>query len=188
METVEKDPAKFHIKNRGIIYGCEKFEVGNAARVIRLTNPAPPEDEDLDDLNGLKYGIADGGHTFEVIQQTSKRAPELQKLEGWTEPFVQVHFLAVDTDALVSGEIEQVVETLKKLSLRAALALQIAFRENEEKDCEVREITQRVGCFLKERWKSTQPTQMYRSKGKALELFTADASSPEFEREFLCRL
>ncbi len=58
----------------------------------------------------------------------------------------------------------------------------IAFRENEEKDWEVREIIQRLGCFLKDRWKSTQPTQMYRSKGKALELFTADASSPEFER------
>ena len=32
METVENDPAKFHIKNRGIIYRCEKFEVDNAAR------------------------------------------------------------------------------------------------------------------------------------------------------------
>lgn len=204
METVEKDPAKFHIKNRGIIYRCEKFEVDNAARLIRLTNPAPPEDEDLDDLNGLKYGIADGGHTFEVIQQTIKRAPELQKLEGWTEPFVRVHFLAGDADALASGEIEQVVEALNTSSqvqqftideyqnkfeaLKEALTKGgfdtslIAFRENEEKDWEVREIIQRVGCFLKDRWKSTQPTQMYRSKGKALELFTADTSSPEFER------
>ena len=32
METVEKDPSKFHIKNRGIIYRCEKFEFDNAAR------------------------------------------------------------------------------------------------------------------------------------------------------------
>lgn len=200
METVEKDPTRFHIKNRGIIYRCEKFEFDNAARVIRLTNPLP--DEDLDEMSEMKYGIADGGHTFEVIQQTIKRANELQKLEGWTEPFVRVHFLA--GDALASGEIEQVVEALNTSSqvqqytideyqnkfegLKAALAKGgfdtslIAFRENEEKDWEVREIIQRVGCFLKDRWRSTQPTQMYRSKGKALELFTADASSVEFER------
>ena len=97
---------------------------------------------------------------------------------------------------MASGEIEQVVEALNTSSqvqqftideyqnkfeaLKEALTRGgfdtslIAFRENEEKDWEVREIIQRVGCFLKDRWKSTQPTQMYRSKGKALELFTAD--------------
>jgi hypothetical protein len=204
IETVENDPAKFHIKNRGIIYRCEKFEFDNAARLIRITNPALDPDENPDELDGLKYGIADGGHTFEVIRKTIERADELEKVEGWTEPFVRVHFLAGDAEALASGEIEQVVEALNTSSqvqqftideyqnkfenLKAALAKGgfdtslIAFRENEEKEWEVREIIQRIGCFLKDRWKSTQPTQMYRSKGKALELFTADASSPEFER------
>jgi hypothetical protein len=204
METVENDPAKFHIKNRGIIYRCEKFEFDQAARVIRLTNPALDPDELADEVTELKYGIADGGHTFEVIRQTIDRAGELEKREGWTEPFVRVHFLAGDAGALASGEIEQVVEALNTSSqvqqftideyqnkfenLKAALAKGgfdtslVAFRENEEKEWEVREIIQRIGCFLKDRWKSTQPTQMYRSKGKALELFTADASSQEFER------
>jgi hypothetical protein len=200
METVEKDPTRFHIKNRGIIYRCEKFEFDNSTRSLRITNPLP--EHDIDELDDLKYGIADGGHTFEVIQQTIKRSAELEKLDGWKEPFVRVHFLA--GDALAEGEIEQVVEALNTSSqvqqftideyqnkfddLKAALSKSgfdtslIAFRENEEKEWEVREIIQRLGCFLKDRWKSTQPTQMYRSKGKALELFTADASSAEFER------
>ena len=200
METVEKDPARFHIKNRGIIYRCEKFEFDNASRIIRLANPRP--DQELDELAQLKYGIADGGHTFEVVQQTIKREDELTKIEGWTEPFVRVHFLA--GEALGSGEIEQVVEALNTSSqvqqytideyqnkfdaLKEALKLGgfdtglIAFRENDEKEWEIREIIQRIGCFLKERWKNTQPTQMYRSKGKALELFTSDASGSEFER------
>ena len=39
METVETVLAKFHIKNRGIIYRCKKFEFDNAARVIRITKP-----------------------------------------------------------------------------------------------------------------------------------------------------
>jgi hypothetical protein len=200
METVENDPTKFHIKNRGIIYRCEKFEFDNASRVLRVTNPTP--DPELDQLEELKYGIADGGHTFEVIRKTIQHAPELTKREGWTEPFVRVHFLA--GDALATGEIEQVVEALNTSSqvqqytideyqnkfdaLKKALEASgfdislIAFRENEEREWEVREIIQRLGCFLKDRWKSTQPTQMYRSKGKALELFTADTSTHEFER------
>ncbi len=107
---------KFHIKNLRNHLPVREFEFDNAARVIRLTNPAPQPDDDLDELNGLKYGIADGGHTFEVIQQTVKRASELQSLPGWTEPFVRVHFLAGDADALASGEIDQVVEALNTSS------------------------------------------------------------------------
>src|SRR5437773_2929222 len=38
-KTVEDDPASFHLKNRGIIYRCEKFEYDNAKHVLRLTVP-----------------------------------------------------------------------------------------------------------------------------------------------------
>ena len=58
----------------------------------------------------------------------------------------------------------------------------IAFRENEEKDWEVREIIQRLACFLKERWKSIQPSSMYKSKGKALDLYTNDTTREEFRK------
>ncbi len=58
----------------------------------------------------------------------------------------------------------------------------IAFRENEDKEWDVREIIQRMACFLKERWKWTQPTSMYRSKGKALDLYTNDATHGEFRK------
>src|SRR5262249_23601888 len=47
----------------------------------------------------------------------------------------------------------------------------VAFRENEEKDWNVTEIVQRLACFLKERWKVTQPANMYKSKAQALALF-----------------
>ena len=138
--------------------------------VIRVTNPDVDVDENPDELDGLKYGIADGGHTFEVIRQTIERAAELEKLEGWTEPYVRVHFLAGDAEALASGEIEQVVEALNTSSqvqqftideyqnkfdnLKSALAAGgfdtslIAFRENEEKEWGVREIIQSLGMFL----------------------------------------
>ena len=203
LDTVETSPSTFHRKNRGIIYLCEKFEFDNGKHVLRVTVPNIPAHE-LDDLeNGdPKFGIADGGHTFSVIEQTVARANELSEREGWTEPFVRVHFLA--GQAFESGELEQVVEALNTSSqvqqytldeyqnkfdeLKEALKKGgfdpelIAFRENEEKDWEVREVNQRLACFLKDRWKSIQPSSMYKSKGKALDLYTSDASRDEFRK------
>ena len=59
---------------------------------------------------------------------------------------------------------------------------QIAFRENEEKEWDIREIVQRMACFLKDRWKSTQPANMYKSKGKALDLYTNESTRDEFSK------
>lgn len=205
LETVEKDPSSFHKKNRGITYLCDKFEYDNAKRRLQVTVPVPnlslPGEEIGEDEP--RFGIADGGHTYEVIRLTVDRINELKETESWSEPFVRVHFLA--GEAVVSGEIEQIVEALNTSSqvqqytldeyqnkfddLKDALAKAgfdislIAFRENEEeKEWDIREIIQRMACFLKDRWKFTQPTSMYRSKGKALDLFTNNATKPEFER------
>jgi hypothetical protein len=93
VETVETDPSTFHLKNRGIIYRCEKFEFDNAKSLLRVTVPdlSPAQFEDLE--NGdPRFGIADGGHTFEVIQQTAARKNELMEREGWTEPFCSGSF------------------------------------------------------------------------------------------------
>jgi hypothetical protein len=203
VSTVETSPSTFHLKNRGIIYTCEKFEFDNKTRILRITVPdiAPDEFEDLE--NGEpKFGIADGGHTFEVIQQTIARLNELREREGWIEPFVRVHFLA--GQAFESGELEQLVEALNTSSQVQQFTLDeyqnkfdelkdalekggfdpsvVAFRENEDKEWDVREIVQRMSCFLKERWKTTQPASMYRSKGKALDLYTNETSHEEFRK------
>jgi hypothetical protein len=205
IDTVEKNPASFHLKNRGITYLCEKFEFDNAKRTLRLTIPqiSPEELQDLE-IDEPKFGIADGGHTFEVIRQTVERANELMELEGWREPSVRVHFIA--GDAIELGQVEQVVEALNTSSqvqqytldeyqnkfdeLKDALQKTgfdtglVAFRENEEKEWDVREVVQRMACFLKDRWKNTQPASMYRSKGKALDLYTNDSTRGEFKKLF----
>ncbi len=203
VDTVENDPTSFHLKNRGIIYRCDKFEYDNAKRLLRVTIPDIPEGE-FDDLenNDPKFGIADGGHTFEVILQTITRSNELHEREGWNEPYVRVHFLAGDAKDL--GELELVVEALNTSSqvqqytldeyqnkfdeLKEALKKGgfdpslIAFRENEDKEWDIREVVQRMACFLKERWKSPQPASMYKSKGKALDLYTNESTRDEFRK------
>jgi len=202
IDTVESDPSSFHLKNRGIIYRCEKFDYDNARRSLRVTVPdISPEQLDELENDEPKFGIADGGHTFEVIQQTMARKNELLEREGWKEPFVRVHFLAGNASEV---ELEQVVEALNVSSqvqqytldeyqnkfdeLKEALKKSgfdvslIAFRENEDKEWDIREIIQRMACFLKDRWKSTQPASMYRSKGKALDLFTNETTRDEFRK------
>lgn len=203
INTVENSPSTFHRKNRGIIYVCDKFEFDNKNKVLRITVPdiSPEEFEDLE--NGEpKFGIADGGHTFEVIQQTVARINELREREGWIEPFVRVHFLA--GQGFESGELEQLVEALNTSSQVQQFTLDeyqnkfdelkdalqrggfdpsvVAFRENEDKEWDVRDIVQRLACFLKERWKTTQPASMYRSKGKALDLYTNEITHDEFKK------
>jgi len=203
-ETVETDPTSFHLKNRGIIYRCEKFEYDNARRVLRLTVPDIPP-EDLEDLENdePRFGVADGGHTFRVINETVARLNELKEKDGWTEPFVRVHFLA--GEAIESGLLEQLVAALNTSSqvqqytldeyrnefdeLKDALRSGgfdldlIAFTENEdEKEWDVREIIQRMACFLKDRWKQVQPTSMYKSKGKALDLYATEGTRVEFRK------
>ena len=206
LTTVEDDPASFHKKNRGITYLCEKFEFDNAKKRLLVSVPIMDETSNSNgsesDEDELLFGIADGGHTFEVIRQTMDRINELKEREGWIEPFVRVHFLA--GESVFSTEVEEIVEALNTSSqvqqytmdeyqskfdeLKKALSDAgfdtnlIAFRENEEKEWDIREIIQRMACFLKDRWKFTQPTSMYRSKGKALDLFTNDITQPEFEK------
>jgi hypothetical protein len=128
--------------------------------------------------------------------------PEFQEKDGWSIPYVRIHFIggtrsftttdeqiveALNTSAQVqqftldeyAGKFEELKESLAKSGLDINL---IAFRENEEKEWKVLEIIQRMACFLKERWQLTQPASMYKSKGKALELYINDNSRLEFRR------
>lgn len=203
LETVEMDPASFHLKNRGIIYRCEKFEYNQNRKILRVVTPfaTPEDDEEIDRLEP-RYGVADGGHTFSIIRETLNRMNELKEKDGWVEPYVRVHFLG--GDEFQSGQLEQLVEALNTSSqvqtftldeyrnefdeLKEALKTahfdlsQVAFTENEERPWDIREIIQRMSCFLKERWQYVQPTNMYKSRGKALDAYTTPEGRTEFRK------
>jgi len=201
-ETVEKSPESFHVRNRGITYLCERFQVDNNKKTLTVTVPVDSSRGTSDD-DELKFGIADGGHTFGVIGDTMQQAAELKaQNEDWSEPFVRVHFIAGYRNG--DTPIEQVVEALNTSSQVKQVSLDeyankfdelkkaltddgfdiglVSFRENEDKEWSVEEIIQRMACFLKERWTETHPASMYKSKSKALELFTNDNTRVEFRK------
>ena len=77
------------------------------------------------------------------------------------------------------GEFDELKAALKESGFDPSL---IAFRENENKDWHVVEIIQRLACFLKDRWIEVHPTNMYKSKTKALALYINGQTREEFRR------
>jgi hypothetical protein len=204
VETVEETPQTFHIKNRGITYLCDRFSFDNSQRKLTISVPRVVEGSpDLEEFEP-RFGIADGGHTFEVIKRTVEKVADYKKLDDWSEPFVRIHFVGTEGDDL--DDIDKVVEALntslqvqqytldeyqnKFEELKEALRKAnfdvdlIAFRENEDREWHVIEIIQRLACFLKDRWQLTQPASMYKSKTKALESYKDDATRGEFRKLF----
>lgn len=201
MESVEEAPELFHVKNRGITYICEKFHYDNQSRKLTITIPNVAKSK-LDDPDPSQlFGIADGGHTFKVIEEVVADIDQYKQDEDWIEPFVRVHFMASQNQSdLPMDDVVEALNTsiqvkrftleeyrgkfdpLKEALIETKFDIsQVAFRENEEKPWHVLEIVQRLACFLKDRWKIIPPSSMYRSKEKALQLFINDEVG-EFEK------
>lgn len=197
LETVEFSPQTFHLKNRGITYICSDIKYDEKNGNVTVTIPSKEDDNE-------RFGIADGGHTFEVVHQTirDERDKRFEAMTRWVMPHVRVHFLATTNHE----DIEPIVEALntslqvqqytldeyqnKFEALKVALERNgfdpglVAWRENEDKEWHVIEIIQRLACFLKDRWVGEQPISMYKSKGKALKLFTNEDTRDEFRQLF----
>src|SRR5206468_6011925 len=65
INTVEFNPGMFQIMNRGITYICSNADYDEQTGKLVVTIPDSSELRRQSDGNVLRYGIADGGHTFE---------------------------------------------------------------------------------------------------------------------------
>lgn len=203
LDSVDKNPRAFHIKNRGITFICDAFELTQTPSGNRQLNITLSDDNDGDYLDqeitdARKVGIADGGHTFAVIANTVLRLDDLKKNEDWTEPYVRVRFITTSRAAFVvpeemvealntstqvkehtMDEYRNEFQPLKEIFTKAGFNIaHIAFRENDKGEWDIRDILQRLGCFLKD--KQTLGPQMYRSKQKALKLYIDPKTREDF--------
>lgn len=185
LNTIKDSPQRFHRQNLGITYLCERVGLDRTKSELQLVIPENPK--------RARFGVVNGGHTLEAIQRAVEENKDVKA-------YVKVHIQAEEEEN--NEEVASIVQSLntstpvqahtfyeyqnKYEDLKRALKAQdfdlslIAFREGETgKEWEVREIIQRMSVYLK-RWKSLQPASMYKSKGKALELFVSESSHHEF--------
>jgi hypothetical protein len=203
IETVEKNPRAFHIQNRGITFICAAFDLTQAhPGGTRNLNVHLEKDDDVDLLDAevtdaRKVGIGDGGHTFAVISDTMERIETLKTTEGWIEPYVRVRFMtskaayvspeemveALNTSTQVKehtmDEYRNEFQPLKDILTNSGFDISnISFRENDPGTWDIRDVLQRLGCFLKD--KPALGPQLYKSKGKALKMYIDPKTRPEF--------
>lgn len=203
IKTVENSPRAFHIKNRGITFICSGFEVASAGGssprhlIVHLEKDGEADFLDVEMSDARKVGIADGGHTFAVISDTMQRLEDLKTVADWTEPYVRVRFITSGAAYVQAEEIVEALNTstqvkehtmdeyrnefqpLKDIFTRAGFDIaNISFRENDSGVWDVREIIQRLGCFLKD--KPALGPQLYRSQQKALKMYIDPKGRDEF--------
>ena len=200
IETVERNPRSFHVKNRGITFICSAFDISNNAGGPRQLNVHLEKDSETDFVDAeisdaRKVGIADGGHTFAVISETMQRLDKLKAMDSWTEPYVRVRFLTSKAAYVMPEEMVEALNTstqvkehtmdeyrnefqpLKDILSKSGFDIShISFRENDAGTWDIREILQRLGCFLKD--KPALGPQLYRSRQKALKMYI-DAKTRE---------
>jgi hypothetical protein len=189
--TIEFRPELFHRKNNGITYLCSKVEMDKKSGQLTIRLP-----------QSGSFGTLNGGHTLYVVQDSVKKMfGILREKKGWTEPYVPVQFVAgeeaqEDTVDVVKGlntatavsvhteyEYEGKYEDLKLALKRAGFPFEelVAFKENEDREWNVREIVHRMSVFLPS-WsvKNISPYTMYRSRGKSMEMFVNKENHKEF--------
>ncbi len=192
-ETLQKHPEHFHILNRGIFYICNEAKYDAKTGTITIW----PKKK-----RGQRWGIGDGGHTFDVVHNEVKRAEELIKNKEWKEPYVHVEFMfwddeKVDLDPATvvqarntslqvqgysmiyyQGGFDPLIKALDAANFPPGL---VAFRENEAKSWNVKEIIQRMCCVLLDVWENKVPTSMYTSQNRAVKMYLDPAYKKNFE-------
>lgn len=197
IRTAELMPEMFQLMNRGIIYLCTDAEYDKKAGKIRVRVPEAV----LSRKSGQEpFGPMDGGHTKAALHQVVEEQENgaYNHLKKWSMPFARIRFVVNKAQLNVAPIVEAVNTSLqvkeytldeyqgKFNPLKDALHKQgfdidkVSWRENEDREWHVVEIVQRLACFLKERWVAQQPVAMYKSKTKALALY----SNTEARREF----
>jgi hypothetical protein len=189
-DTVLHSPQSFLEKNRGIIYICDEVKEKRGQLVVTAGGAG-------------MWGIADGGHTFEVVCQSVERAKEnIELAKGWVEPFVWVKFYpmpganrddiapiveAVNTSIQVQastmydyqGKFDELKKALRDADFDPK---NVAWRENVNCAWRQKDVLQRMACFL-QRWNKRgggTPKSMYSSKNRAVEYYVDEATRPEF--------
>lgn len=147
-QTLTQEPARFHERNRGVTIVAEdvSFDDKRKEVVLRLADTS-------------LHGVVDGAHTLDAVLETQKQPPE----DGWPAYVFVKAITGVDADQIaeIAGglntsqqvdlkSLENLREhfaTLQRVLSTESYADQIAYKMNEDKPVDVREILYYLAVF-----------------------------------------
>ncbi|MFA5156840.1 MAG: AIPR family protein [Candidatus Omnitrophota bacterium] len=169
----------FHLKNKGITLLAHSIDYSEDKKVATV-------------YLGEKDGIADGGHTYEIILNAISRGacPDSQyvKFEILTgvPSSMAVDITgglntAVQVQEASLANLEGAFDWIREIIKREPYADKIAFKQNERKDVDIRDIVAFLTLFNVEQksLKGRHPREAYTSKAACLNLYKDDQDSYE---------
>lgn len=185
-QTLEEEPERFHERNRGITISAQKVRFDPRRKEVVLI----VEDSEL-------HGVVDGAHTLHVLIKAQDRS-----LDSTEKAFVFIKTITgvtADQIAEIAGGLntsEQVdLKSLENLrdhfaELQRALSGEpyvedIAYKMNEKKDIDVREILYYLAVFDCAAYdKNRHPVMLFGRKEGIVRTFAKQAAHPTDEDSF----
>ncbi len=175
----DAEDLSFHLKNKGITMFAQKVEYSEDKRIATI-------------FLGEHDGIADGGHTYEIVlnSQSKGECPDNQYVKfeiitgvpsgmkiditGGLNTAVQVQEASL---ANLEGKFEWIKEAIKG----KPYADSIAFKQNEKKAIDIREVVAFLTLFNVEQKdiNGRHPKEAYTSKAACLNFYKSDQASYE---------
>lgn len=183
IEESLKTEEYFHILNRGIVISARSVQHNNKTSLLTISFGS---DSNLD-----LYGIVDGGHTYEIIKNyitgndfnsESKRYVSLEIYTGIGDEnlnnsiniadFASARNNSVPVDSKSLAELDKKFDPIKDAVKNQVYADKIAYRQNSDKDIDIREIIALMTVFDAEKYVPTdienQPVIAYSQKEACL--------------------
>lgn len=147
-QTLTQEPARFHERNRGITIVAEDIAFDDKRKEVVLSLGEPKQ-----------HGVVDGAHTLDAILEAQKQPPE----DGWPAFVFIKAIMGVDAGQIaeIAGglntsqqvdlkSLENLREhfaALKKGLAKESYADQVAYKMNEDRPVDVREILYYLAVF-----------------------------------------
>jgi len=181
VQTLRDEPGRFHERNRGITIVAEELTFDDKRQEVVLT------------LSDVKlHGVVDGAHTLDAILEAQKQPPE----NGWPASVFIKAIVGVEADQIaeIAGGLntsQQVdLKSLENLrehfaELQSALknedyAEQIAYKMNQDKPIDVREILYYLAVFDRSAYDERKhPVSLFGRKEGIVREFARQAEDPE---------
>lgn len=199
-ETLENDPASFHLLNRGVLILAHRCTFDNRTQTLHITIASPETN-----------GVADGATTDRVLRELKEEAQNLKKGEGESngdggipdnlqDAYVHLEIISGDIgERLVpltrarntSTQVQEFAlenlgggfDWLRDVIEDSEFKGRVRYRENDPEPVDIRSILGLLTLFHPKWNEATkEPVVAFTSKGQVLTNFQQDAWKPGFLR------